>query len=192
MKTLKPRHRPSWLIMSEHKALFFPILQVLKKVQFNFSRLTIGKPPYPLYIGCLPPLCKLFKVPKPICCLELDKTCSHKSHTQAADYQWRNKCVIIAAESARNGLFNFILPLRAKVRSEKQMKPIVLLLEMRYTFFVITWPDSFKKKKKFLFSLLNKAVRWFSRINMLISFDFLVTRMHFKVLYSVFIHKVKA
>lgn len=97
--------------------------------QIQLISLIIGKPPCPLFIGCLPPLCKLLKIPNQVCCLQLDKSCLHKPHTHAFEYKWRNKCVIIAAEDAKNGIFNFILPLRAKIRSDKFLKPIVLLFE---------------------------------------------------------------
>jgi len=36
---------------------------------------------------------------------------------------------LVVAEFATNGLFNFILPLRAHVRSNMFLKPIVMLLE---------------------------------------------------------------
>ncbi|CAF1054179.1 unnamed protein product, partial [Brachionus calyciflorus] len=98
--------------------------------------LTIGRPPNPLYIGCSPTLCKLLKTPNHLCCLELNRECSHKTCVQASDYKWKNKCILVknkcilvVAEYATNGLFNFILPLRAQVRSTMFLKPIVLLLE---------------------------------------------------------------
>ena len=95
------------------------------------KRLIVAKPPNLLYIGCCPPPCKVLKHPRNLCCLELNRECKNKTHSQAFDYQWNNKCIIIAAENANNGLFNFILPLRARVRSTMFLKPIVLLLENR-------------------------------------------------------------
>jgi hypothetical protein len=91
--------------------------------------LIVGRPPNPLYIGCNLTLCKLLKQPNPFCCIELNRECEHKQIVQASDYRWKNKCIIVVAEHATNGLFNFILPLRAQVRSNKFLKPIVLLLE---------------------------------------------------------------
>lgn len=49
--------------------------------------------------------------------------------TKGSDYSWRNKCILIVAEYATNGLFNFFLPLRAQARSNMFIKPIVMLLE---------------------------------------------------------------
>jgi hypothetical protein len=95
----------------------------------RYLDLIIGRPPNPLYIGCNLTMCKLLRTPTPLCCLELNKECEHKSFLQASDYRWRNKCIIVVAEQATNGLFNFILPLRAQVRSNAFLKPIVLLLE---------------------------------------------------------------
>jgi hypothetical protein len=95
--------------------------------------LIIGRPPNPLYIGTDTTLCKLLKTPNNICCLELNKECEHKKCVQASDYKWKNKCILIIAEYPTNGLFNFILPLRAKVRSNAFLKPIVLLLENKYS-----------------------------------------------------------
>lgn len=103
-----------------------------------FYSLIVGKPPNPLYIGCNPTLCKLLKVPNHICCLELNRECEHKTNAQASDYKWRNKCILVVAECATNGLFNFILPLRAQVRSVMFLRPIVLLLENTYTINKIT------------------------------------------------------
>lgn len=91
--------------------------------------LIIGRPLSPLYIGTLPPLCKLLRVPTHICCLELNHECEHKKNIQAADYRWKNKCIVVVAENANSGLYNFILPLRAKSRSTMFLKPIVMLVE---------------------------------------------------------------
>jgi potassium channel subfamily T protein 1 len=98
-------------------------------LQLILLRLIIGRPPNLLYLGSNPTLCKLLKTPSSLCCLELNRECEHKSCIQASDYKWKNRCILIVAEFATNGLFNFILPLRAQVRSTMFLKPIVLLLE---------------------------------------------------------------
>lgn len=77
-------------------------------------------------------MCKLLKNITSLCCLELNRECEHKILTHASEYKWRNKPIIIAADNATNGLFNFILPLRAQVRSTMFLRPIVLLLQNRY------------------------------------------------------------
>jgi hypothetical protein len=83
-------------------------------------------------IGSQRSICKLLRLPKPLCCLELTGDCAHKHHAHASDYKWRNKCIILAAESATSGLINFILPLRSKARSTRYLRPIVLLLDKKY------------------------------------------------------------
>ncbi len=89
----------------------------------------IAKPAYPQHIGCFPIKCKLLKESKEICCLRLDQQCEHRLNIiKMSDYIWHNKCIILAAEQATNGLFNFLLPLRAKARSTNRIKPIILLL----------------------------------------------------------------
>jgi potassium channel subfamily T protein 1 len=95
--------------------------------------LKIGIPYHP--IGCSPTKCKLLKSPEKICCLQLHGSCEHV-HSKYKDwletpneYKWNYKCIILAAEQATNGLFNFILPLRSKARSTARLKPIILLLK---------------------------------------------------------------
>ncbi len=74
--------------------------------------------------------CKLLKNPPNICCMNLNITCEHRKYIiKTSDYKWHNKCIIVATEYATNGLFNFLLPLRAKARSTIRMKPIILLLQ---------------------------------------------------------------
>lgn len=43
--------------------------------------------------------------------------------------------IIVAAETAGNGLYNFIVPLRAYYRPKKELNPIVLLLDNPYVDF---------------------------------------------------------
>ncbi|XP_066566287.1 potassium channel subfamily T member 2-like [Amia ocellicauda] len=87
---------------------------------------------YPLnspYIGSSPTLCHLLQEKVPSCCLRLDKACQHFPFEDARAYGFRNKLIIVSAESAGNGLYNFIVPLRAYYRPKKELNPIVLLLE---------------------------------------------------------------
>nr|XP_029480210.1 potassium channel subfamily T member 2-like [Oncorhynchus nerka] len=65
----------------------------------------------------------------PFCCLRLDKACHHIPFEDARSYGFKNKLIIVSAESAGNGLYNFIAPLRAYYRPKKELNPIVLLLE---------------------------------------------------------------
>ncbi|KAH0615517.1 hypothetical protein JD844_004876, partial [Phrynosoma platyrhinos] len=74
-----------------------------------------GYPPNSPYIGSSPTLCHLLPVKAPFCCLRLDKA-----------YGFKNKLIIVSAETAGNGLYNFIVPLRAYYRSRKELNPIVL------------------------------------------------------------------
>ncbi|XP_062386989.1 LOW QUALITY PROTEIN: potassium channel subfamily T member 2 [Sardina pilchardus] len=87
---------------------------------------------YPLnspYIGSSPALCHLLQEKMPFCCLRLDKACPHIPFEDARSYGFKNKLIIVSAESAGNGLYNFIVPLRAYYRPRKELNPIVLLLE---------------------------------------------------------------
>uniref|UniRef100_A0A8C2XPC9 Potassium sodium-activated channel subfamily T member 2b n=1 Tax=Cyclopterus lumpus TaxID=8103 RepID=A0A8C2XPC9_CYCLU len=87
---------------------------------------------YPLnspYIGSSPALCHLLQEKMPFCCLRMDKACHHTAFEDARSYGFKNKLIIVSAESAGNGLYNFIVPLRAYYRPRKELNPIVLLLE---------------------------------------------------------------
>uniref|UniRef100_A0A3B3BJX4 Potassium sodium-activated channel subfamily T member 2b n=1 Tax=Oryzias melastigma TaxID=30732 RepID=A0A3B3BJX4_ORYME len=87
---------------------------------------------YPLnspYIGSSPTLCHLLQEKMPFCCLRMDKACHHIPFEDARSYGFKNKLIIVSAESAGNGLYNFIVPLRAYYRPRKELNPIVLLLE---------------------------------------------------------------
>lgn len=55
--------------------------------------------------------------------------CSHSSFEDAKAYGFKNKLIIVSAETAGNGLYNFIVPLRAYYRPRKELNPIVLLLD---------------------------------------------------------------
>ncbi|XP_058492437.1 potassium channel subfamily T member 1 isoform X10 [Solea solea] len=88
-----------------------------------------GYPPNSPYIGSSPTLCHLLPQKASFCCLRLDKGCTHNSFEDAKAYGFKNKLIIVSAETAGNGLYNFIVPLRAYYRSRKELNPIVLLLD---------------------------------------------------------------
>ncbi|KAM6415317.1 potassium channel subfamily T member 2 isoform 1-T1 [Rhynochetos jubatus] len=88
-----------------------------------------GYPPYSPYIGSSPTFCHLLHEKVPVCCLRLDKGCQHNYYEDAKAYGFKNKLIIVAAETAGNGLYNFIVPLRAYYRPRKELNPIVLLLD---------------------------------------------------------------
>ncbi|KAJ0183829.1 hypothetical protein K1T71_000252 [Dendrolimus kikuchii] len=90
-----------------------------------------GFPPVSPFIGVSPTLCYLLKEKKPLCCQELAKVCEHCAYRNAKEYQWQNKTIILAADYASNGIYNFIIPLRAHFRSKTSLNPIILLLERR-------------------------------------------------------------
>uniref|UniRef100_A0A8C1XFQ6 Si:dkey-21e5.1 n=1 Tax=Cyprinus carpio TaxID=7962 RepID=A0A8C1XFQ6_CYPCA len=71
----------------------------------------------------------LYSSKAPFCCLRLDKGCRHNSFEDAKAYGFKNKLIIVSAETAGNGLYNFIVPLRAYYRPRKELNPIVLLLD---------------------------------------------------------------
>uniref|UniRef100_A0A452GRB2 RCK N-terminal domain-containing protein n=1 Tax=Gopherus agassizii TaxID=38772 RepID=A0A452GRB2_9SAUR len=91
-----------------------------------------GYPTNSPYIGSSPTLCHLVQEKLPFCCLRLDKSCHHYPYEDARAYRFQNKLIIVSAERAANGLYNFIVPLRAYYRPRKELNPIVLLLENMY------------------------------------------------------------
>lgn len=95
------------------------------------DRIVKGFPPVSPYIGVSPTLCYLLKEKKSLCCLQLAQVCEHCNYRNARDYQWQNKTIILAADYASNGIYNFIIPLRAHFRSKTSLHPIILLLERR-------------------------------------------------------------
>ncbi|XP_051734671.1 potassium channel subfamily T member 1 isoform X1 [Ctenopharyngodon idella] len=95
-----------------------------------------GYPPNSPYIGSSPTLCHLLPQKAPFCCLRLDqvstsfhKGCEHVTFEDAKAYGFKNKLIIVSAETAGNGLYNFIVPLRAYYRPRRELNPIVLLLD---------------------------------------------------------------
>ncbi|KAL1279792.1 hypothetical protein QQF64_014392 [Cirrhinus molitorella] len=96
---------------------------------------TKGYPPDLPYIGSSPILCHLRKEKAHKCCMQLEKflskTCNHKDEEDIKAYGLKNKLIIVSAETTGNGLYNFILPLRASYRPENELCPIVLLLEQK-------------------------------------------------------------
>uniref|UniRef100_A0A8D3CP20 RCK N-terminal domain-containing protein n=1 Tax=Scophthalmus maximus TaxID=52904 RepID=A0A8D3CP20_SCOMX len=88
-----------------------------------------GYPPNSPYIGSSPTLCHLLTERALFCCLRLDQGCRHNSFEDAKAYGFKNKLIIVSAETAGNGLYNFIVPLRAYYRPRKELNPIVLLLD---------------------------------------------------------------
>ncbi|TNN58679.1 Potassium channel subfamily T member 1 [Liparis tanakae] len=88
-----------------------------------------GYPPNSPYIGSSPTLCHLLPEKASFCCLRLDQGCRHNSFEDAKAYGFKNKLIIVSAETAGNGLYNFIVPLRAYYRPRKELNPIVLLLD---------------------------------------------------------------
>ncbi|KAK4811454.1 hypothetical protein QYF61_006388 [Mycteria americana] len=100
-----------------------------------------GYPPNSPYIGSSPTLCHLLPEKAPFCCLRLDKGCKHNSFEDAKAYGFKNKLIIVSAETAGNGLYNFIVPLRAYYRSRKELNPIVLLLDNKQVLFRRCFPS---------------------------------------------------
>ncbi|XP_076828197.1 potassium channel subfamily T member 2 [Brachyhypopomus gauderio] len=90
---------------------------------------TTGYPPNSPYIGSSQTRCHLLKEKLPCCCLQLDKACQHKQCEDAKAYNFRNRPIIVSAETAGSGLYNFIVPLRASYRPKEELNPIVLILD---------------------------------------------------------------
>ncbi|XP_058887798.1 potassium channel subfamily T member 2 [Acipenser ruthenus] len=88
-----------------------------------------GYPPNSPYIGSSPTFCHLLREKVPFCCLRLDKGCQHNYYEDAKSYGFKNKLIIVSAETVGNGLYNFIVPLRAYYRPKTELNPIVVLLD---------------------------------------------------------------
>uniref|UniRef100_A0A1I8HUA2 Potassium channel subfamily T member 2 n=1 Tax=Macrostomum lignano TaxID=282301 RepID=A0A1I8HUA2_9PLAT len=86
-------------------------------------------PPVLPYIGNAPCLSHILRQKRSICCLNLADDCEHCDYSCARDYNWTNRGIIVCADYASNGLYNFILPLRAYWLPKSTLQPIVLLLE---------------------------------------------------------------
>lgn len=85
------------------------------------------------YVGVSPTLCYLLQRKKPACCLQLVTACEHCAFKNARQYNWPNRCIILASDFASNGIYNFLVPLRAHFHNPSELRPIVLLLERRPT-----------------------------------------------------------
>lgn len=59
------------------------------------------------------------------------QVCEHCSYRNANEYNWQNKTIILAADYASNGIYNFIIPLRAHFHAKTSLNPIIMLLERR-------------------------------------------------------------
>ncbi|KAK3087261.1 hypothetical protein FSP39_003776 [Pinctada imbricata] len=97
----------------------------------QFPEYIRGFPPITPYIGTSPTLCHLMKEKRPLCCLQLATECEHCSYDDAKEYHWPNRAVIVCADFASSGLYNFIVPLRSHARPKNSLNPIVLLLEKK-------------------------------------------------------------
>ncbi|KAK7583793.1 hypothetical protein V9T40_004756 [Parthenolecanium corni] len=97
----------------------------------EWARIVKGFPPVSPFIGVSPTLCYLLKEKKPLCCLQLAQVCEHCSYRNANDYNWQNRTIILAADYASNGIYNFIIPLRAHFHTKTALNPIIILLERR-------------------------------------------------------------
>lgn len=64
-----------------------------------------------------------------LCIIFLLQSCQHNYYEDAKAYGFKNKLIIVAAETAGNGLYNFIVPLRAYYRPKKELNPVILLLD---------------------------------------------------------------
>lgn len=95
------------------------------------SPIVKGFPPCTTYVGVSPTLCYLLQKKKPSCCLQLVQACEHCPYKNARQYNWTNKCIILASDFASNGIYNFIVPLRAHFHNPNELRPIVLLLERK-------------------------------------------------------------
>ncbi|RWS14229.1 potassium channel subfamily T member 2-like isoform X6 [Dinothrombium tinctorium] len=99
------------------------------KISGEEAKVVKGYPPVLPYIGVTPTRCYILQQKKPSCCLQLTKPCEHCEYKSAYEYKWSNKCIILAADQAADGIYNFLIPLRAHFHDVYSLCPVVLLLE---------------------------------------------------------------
>ncbi|XP_060589732.1 potassium channel subfamily T member 2-like isoform X4 [Ruditapes philippinarum] len=102
---------------------------VLLNNHCSLDEFITGPPPVTLYVGSKRAICHLMKERRPICCLEWGTDCSHCKYKNTNDERWTHQLIILAAEHACNGIYNFIVPLRSQFIGMKSLCPIILLLE---------------------------------------------------------------
>ncbi|RUS88972.1 hypothetical protein EGW08_003219, partial [Elysia chlorotica] len=93
------------------------------------EKLTTGPPPVTIYSGSRRTTCHIMTEPRNLCCLQWGQDCEHCSYKNARDERWGHQLIILAAEHASSGIFNFIVPLRSAFIGRHGLSPIVLLLE---------------------------------------------------------------
>ncbi|KAJ8322182.1 hypothetical protein KUTeg_000653 [Tegillarca granosa] len=93
------------------------------------EEITTGPPPMTLHVGNRRTQCHLMKSPRPKCCLRWSEDCEHCTYKNAKDERWKKQLIILAAENACAGIYNFIVPLRSHFISMNSLSPIILLLE---------------------------------------------------------------
>ncbi|XP_055871661.1 potassium channel subfamily T member 2-like isoform X4 [Biomphalaria glabrata] len=93
------------------------------------EKLTTGPPPVTIFSGARRTNCHIMSEKRHLCCLEWGQNCQHCSYKNANDKRWHHQLIILAAEHASSGIFNFIVPLRSSFIGVNGLSPIVLLLE---------------------------------------------------------------
>ncbi|KAH3713899.1 hypothetical protein DPMN_073700 [Dreissena polymorpha] len=103
--------------------------QVLDKfLDMDQDKFITGPSPVTLYVGSKRAICHLVREQRPLCCLEWGLNCSHCTYKNTNDQRWTNQLIILSAEKACNGIYNFIVPLRSQFIGMKSLCPIILLL----------------------------------------------------------------
>ncbi|CAG5115633.1 unnamed protein product [Candidula unifasciata] len=95
----------------------------------DMEQLTMGAPPITTCTGVGRASCHIRSAVRDPCCLEWGKSCTHCTYKNANDQRWDNQLIILVAEHASSGMFNFIVPLRSSAIGVNGLSPIILLLE---------------------------------------------------------------
>lgn len=103
---------------------------VLRTYSNDFKRdiIYIGVPPIVPFVGARKTFCHLERL-RPPCCLQWGVDCAHCSFKNAKDTRWHQQLIILIAENAHGGIYNFIVPLRQHFLDKEALRPIILLLE---------------------------------------------------------------
>ncbi|XP_063720969.1 potassium channel subfamily T member 1-like [Symsagittifera roscoffensis] len=94
--------------------------------------------PTPAYQWFTSPHCHVLKESKASCCLDVFKPCQHCPHTNALEYDFKDKPTIISVDYMTAAIANFIVPLRHHLRSIDKLSPIIIMCEFKPDVNVLT------------------------------------------------------
>ncbi|CAG5121404.1 unnamed protein product, partial [Candidula unifasciata] len=92
------------------------------------EKLTTGPPPVTIFSGSRRINCHIMSEARQLCCLEWGRNCDHCKYKNAKDERWQHQLIILAAEHATPGIFNFIVPLRSSFIGVNGLSPYCFIV----------------------------------------------------------------